>query len=67
MIEQNNMRRNRHNEEVMFDELTATIERIDSVAAFTGKTFEQVADLYRTQAIDRGADRRRRQMGRQKR
>ncbi len=53
MIEQNNMKRNRHNEELMFDELTSAIETIDSVAAFTGKTFKQVADIYHTLAINR--------------
>lgn len=53
MIEQNRMRRNRHNEELLCEELIGIIATIGDVAEVTGKSFEQVADIFRSQAINR--------------
>ena len=53
MIEQNNRKRNRHNEDLLFEELNAAVETIDAVAQATGKTFNQVSSVYRSQAINR--------------
>ena len=53
MIEQDDRKRNRHNDELLFEELMGAVETIDSVAEATDKTFEQIAGVYRTQAINR--------------
>lgn len=53
MTEQDNRKRNRHNEDLLFEELNAAVETIDAVAQATGKTFNQVSSVYRSQAINR--------------
>ena len=53
MIEQDNRKRYRHNEDLLFEELNAAVETIDAVAQATGKTFNQVSSVYRSQAINR--------------
>ena len=53
MVEQEFAKRYRHNEELLFEELSGAIETIDAVAEAMGKTFEQVADVYHSQAINR--------------
>lgn len=53
MEEQKQNRRNRHNEELMQEKLLAAIKTIDAVADVSGKTFEQVAYVYRAQFISR--------------
>lgn len=52
MIEQDDRKRNRHND-VLFEELMGAVETIDSVAEATDKTFNQVSSVYRSQAINR--------------
>ena len=53
MVEQDNRKRYRHNEDLLFEELNAAVETIDAVAQATGKTFNQVSSVYRSQAINR--------------
>ena len=53
MKEQKFAKRSRHNEELLFEELSGAIETIDAVAEATGKTFDQVVGVYRSQAINR--------------
>ena len=53
MVKQDNRKRNRHNEDLLFEELNAAVETIDAVAQATGKTFNQVSSVYRSQAINR--------------
>ncbi len=53
MVKQEFMKRDRHNDELLFEELMSTIDTIDTVAEASKKTFNQVADVFRTQAINR--------------
>ena len=53
MIEQDNRKRYRHNEDLLFEELSGAVETIDAVAHATGKTFNQVSSVYHSQAINR--------------
>lgn len=53
MVTQEFMKRSRHNDELLFEELMNAIDTIDTVAEASKKTFNQVADVYRTQAINR--------------
>lgn len=53
MVEQDNRKRNRHNEDLLFEELSEAVETIDAVAHATGKTFNQVSSVYHSQAINR--------------
>lgn len=52
-VKQDNRKRNRHNEELLFEELSGAVETIDAVAHATGKTFNQVSGVYHSQAINR--------------
>lgn len=53
MVKQDNRKRNCHNEELLFEELSGAVETIDAVAHATGKTFNQVSSVYHSQAINR--------------
>ena len=53
MIEQDNRKRYRHNEDLLFEELSEAVKTIDAVAHATGKTFNQVSGVYHSQTINR--------------